>query len=348
MTLPIITNRKIHIAVVGLGRISTNHLKAIQQFHSDLQLVAVCDVDKIVTDTYARQYKVQGFDNVQDMLKSRMCDVVVLCTPSGLHAKHAILCTQYGVSVISEKPMAVTYADGCHMVKACQDANVRLFVVKQNRCNATLQLLKRAIDGGRFGQINMVHMNVFWTRPQHYYDSAEWRGTYAMDGGAFMNQASHYVDLLSYIFGKVHKIHAFTATRERCIEAEDTGVVNVQWQDGTLGSMAVTMLTYPKNYEGSLTVLGTHGTVRIGGVAVNAIDQWDFADTQDYDNTIDNATYATTRVYGFGHSHYYNNVIEVFRGVHPPLVDGQQGLQSLQILDAIYQSAQTGNAIILT
>ena len=345
MTLPLITNRKMNIAVVGLGHISQNHLKTILQFADDVQLVAVCDVDKTAVDTHATEYGVQGFYRLEDMLKTCVCDVVVLCTPSGLHAEQAILCATYGVSVITEKPMATSYTDGVRMVQVCSDANVRLFVVKQNRCNATVQLLKRAIDEGRFGQINMVHTNVFWTRPQSYYDSADWRGTHAMDGGAFMNQASHYVDLLSYLFGKVEKIHAFTATRERHMEAEDTGVVNVQWQSGILGSMAVTMLTYPKNYEGSLTVLGTDGTVRIGGVAINTIEHWDFADSRAYDTHIENTTSATTSAYGFGHPHYYANVIGVFRGTQSPLVDGEQGLQSLRILDSIHQSVKQNSII---
>ena len=348
MNLALIQNRKIKIAVVGLGRISSNHLTAIQQFKDDLDLVAVCDIHKPTTDTMADTYNTQGFYDLEVLLKSGLCDVVVLCTPSGYHPPQAILCAKYKVSVITEKPMATRYADGIKMFDACCNAPVRLFVVKQNRFNATLQLLKQAIDNNRFGQINMVHINVFWTRPQQYYDTADWRGTYAMDGGAFMNQASHYVDLLSYLFGEVAKVHAFTATRERTIEAEDTGVINIQWQSGTLGSMAVTMLTYPKNFEGSLTVLGTNGTVRIGGVAINEIQHWDFADTQEYDAKIDDATYATTSVYGFGHPHYYSNVIGVFRGTEKPLVDGQQGLQSLQILDSIYQSAHTGLPVSLT
>ena len=165
---------------------------------------------------------------------------------------------------MSEKPMATRWKDGIAMVHACDDAKVRLFIVKQNRRNATIQLLKRAIDEKRFGRIHMVQVNVFWTRPQAYYDSAKWRGTWEMDGGAFMNQASHYIDLLDWLIGPVADVQAMTGTLARDIEVEDSGVLNVRWRHGALGSVAVTMLTYPKNLEGSITIIGEKGTVRLG------------------------------------------------------------------------------------
>jgi UDP-N-acetyl-2-amino-2-deoxyglucuronate dehydrogenase len=184
---------------------------------------------------------------------------------------------------------------------------VRLLVVKQNRRNPTLQLLKRAITEKRFGKIHMVHINVFWNRSQEYYDQAAWRGTWEFDGGAFMNQASHYVDLLEWLIGPIDKVHAMMSTA-RNIEVEDTGVVNIKWRNGALGSMSVSMLTYPKNFEGSITILGEKGTVRIGGVAVNDIQHWKFSETKDYDHEIKNANYQTNSVYGFGHMLYYQNV----------------------------------------
>jgi len=232
------------------------------------------------------------------------------------------------------------------MVKACDDAGVRLFVVKQNRRNTTLQLLKRAVEEKRFGKIHMVHLNVFWARPQAYYDQAEWRGTWEFDGGAFMNQASHYVDLLEWLIGPIDKVQAMTSTT-RDIEVEDTGVLNVRWRNGALGSMSVTMLTYPKNFEGSITILGEKGTVRIGGVAVNDIQHWEFEEPKDYDEQIKEANYQTTSVYGFGHPLYYNNVIEVLRGKAEPETDGREGLKSLEVLIAAYLSARDGETISL-
>ena len=233
------------------------------------------------------------------------------------------------------------------MVRACDKANVQLFVVKQNRRNATLQLLKQAVNEKRFGRIYMVHLNVFWSRPQSYYDQAKWRGTWEFDGGALMNQASHYVDLIDWLIGPVASVQAMMGTLGRDIEVEDTGVINIRWRNGALGSMSVTMLTYPKNYEGSITILGEKGSVRVGGVAVNDIQHWEFEDEQDYDKEIKAANYETTSVYGFGHPLYYKNVIDVLRGTAECETDGREGLKSLEILIASYLSARDGKTINL-
>jgi UDP-N-acetyl-2-amino-2-deoxyglucuronate dehydrogenase len=233
------------------------------------------------------------------------------------------------------------------MVAACDEARVRLFVVKQNRRNATLQLLKKAIEEQRFGRIHMVNLNVFWTRPQEYYDSAKWRGTWEYDGGAFMNQASHYVDLLEWLIGPVESLHAYTATLARNIEVEDTGVLNLRWRNGALGSVNVTMLTYPKNLEGSVTILGEKGTVRIGGVALNEVQHWEFAEADEDEEKIGEASYQITSVYGFGHSQYYDNVINVLRGEAEPETDGREGLKTLEILIGTYLSARDGKRVAL-
>jgi UDP-N-acetyl-2-amino-2-deoxyglucuronate dehydrogenase len=233
------------------------------------------------------------------------------------------------------------------MVKACDEARKRLFVVKQNRRNATLQLLKRAVEEKRFGRIYMVHLNVFWTRPQAYYDQGKWRGTWELDGGAFMNQASHYVDLLEWLIGPIADVQAMTGTLARDIEVEDTGVMNVRWRNGALGSMAVTMLTYPRNYEGSITIIGEKGTARVGGVAVNDIQTWEFDEEKDYDAQVKEANYQTTSVYGFGHPLYYKNVIDVLRGEAEPETDGREGLKSVEVLIAAYLSARDGKTVSL-
>jgi len=272
---------------------------------------------------------------------------VILATPSGIHSEQAIAVAAAGRHVMTEKPMATRWQDGKKMVAACDQAGVHLFVVKQNRRNATLQLLKQAVDQGRFGRIFMVTINVFWSRPQSYYDSAPWRGTWEFDGGAFMNQASHYVDLLDWLIGPVESVQAYTETLARNIEVEDTGVVSIRWRTGALGSMNVTMLTYPRNFEGSITILGEHGTVRIGGVAVNRIDHWEFADARPEDATVAAASYETTSVYGFGHPAYYDNVIASLRGEARPETDGREGLHSLEILIATYLSARDGRRVAL-
>ncbi len=342
----VIQNRKIRIAVVGCGRISKNHFGAIETHNEHVELVSVCDIDSDVLKHHTEQYKVKGYRSIEEMLKQEKLDLVALCTPSGIHPEQTVLAAKYDVHVMTEKPMATRWQDGVRMVRACDDANVRLFVVKQNRRNATLQLLKRAIDEKRFGKLHMVQINVFWTRPQEYYDQAAWRGTWEFDGGAFMNQASHYVDLLDWMIGPVEKIQAMTSTT-RDIEVEDTGVMNIRWRNGALGSMSVTMLTYPKNYEGSITILGDKGTVRIGGVAVNEIQHWEFDEPCDYDKQIQDANYQTKSVYGFGHPLYYNNVIDVMTGKEKPETCGREGLASLEILIAAYLSARDGRTISL-
>jgi len=339
--------RKIRLAVVGCGRISRNHFGAIEQHKDNIELKAVCDVDTIVLKEHVDKYGVKGYTRLDELLVQDKPDIISICTPSGIHPEQAILAATAGVHVMTEKPMATRWKDGLRMVRACDNAGVTLFVVKQNRCNSTLQLLKRAIDEKRFGKINMVHLNVFWSRPQEYYDQARWRGTWELDGGAFMNQASHYVDLIDWLFGPVDSVQAMTGTLGRDIEVEDTGVLNVRWRSGALGSMAVSMLTYPKNFEGSITILGEKGTVRIGGVAVNDIQHWEFEDERDYDNDIKNANYQTTSVYGFGHPLYYKNVIDVLRGHAEPETDGREGLKSLEVLIAAYLSARDGRTVSL-
>ena len=335
-----IKGRMIRIAVVGCGRISDNHFKAISKYPKDLELVAVCDINEDLSKKIAQEYSVIAYTDLTKMLSQENLDAIVICTPSGIHPRQAIIAAEHGVNVISEKPMATRFEDGLAMVKACDHAGVRLLVVKQNRKNATLQLLKRAVSEGRFGKIKMVHLNVFWTRPQEYYDYGNgWRGTWEYDGGAFMNQASHYVDLLDWLIGPIDYLQAIMSTT-RDIEVEDTGVLNLKWRNGTLGSMAVTMLTYPKNFEGSITILGEYGTVRVGGVAVNEIQAWNFADKRDYDDEIKSANYNTTSVYGFGHPLYYRNVIDVLRGDAEPETDGRAGLKSLELLTAAYISAR--------
>jgi UDP-N-acetyl-2-amino-2-deoxyglucuronate dehydrogenase len=193
----------------------------------------------------------------------------------------------------------------------------------------------------------MVNVNVFWTRPQEYYDQAAWRGTWEFDGGAFMNQASHYVDLLDWLVGPIESVHAYTGTLERNIEVEDSGVANIKWRSGALGSINVTMLTYPRNLEGSITILGEKGTVVVGGVAVNEIKHWEFADLRPEDAGVLSANYETSSVYGIGHPMYYDNVIGVLRGEARPETDGREGLRSLETLIAMYTSARDGRRVSL-
>ena len=342
-----IVDRKIRVALIGCGRISKNHIGAIEAHKDDMELVSVCDPYKPSLDAASKEYGVPGFQSVDKMLAEVESDAVIICTPSGLHARQAIKAAKAGRHVITEKPMATRWRDAQAMIEACDASNVHLFVVMQNRSNTTLQMLKKAIDQGRFGKIYMVNVNVFWTRPQDYYDQGAWRGTWEFDGGAFMNQASHYVDLLHWLIGPVDSIHAMMGTLARKVDTEDTGVMNVRWRSGAMGSVNVTMLTYPKNLEGSITILGEKGTARVGGLAVNEIEHWEFEDKRPEDENVKNASYETTSVYGFGHPLYYDNVVEVMRGKAVPNTDGRSGLKSLELLVAGYRSARDGKEIHL-
>jgi UDP-N-acetyl-2-amino-2-deoxyglucuronate dehydrogenase len=339
--LPIL-DRKLRFALVGCGRISGNHIDALARHAERAELVAVCDNRPAALAAAVQRSGARGFDSLTELLAGSDADIVTLATPSGLHPQQAIEIARAGRHVLSEKPMATKWDEGMAMVRACRDARVKLFVVKQNRLNATMQLLKKAVDDGRFGRIFMVNVNVFWTRPQSYYDEAPWRGRWDLDGGAFMNQASHYVDMVDWLVGPVDNVHAYTATLARDIEAEDTGVMSLRLRSGGLASINVTMLAQGKNFEGSITILGERGTVRIGGVAVNEIQHWQFDEARPEDEAVKSANYAPPSVYGHGHPLYYANVIDTLRGDAHAEVDGYEGLRSLEVVIAAYRSARDG------
>jgi UDP-N-acetyl-2-amino-2-deoxyglucuronate dehydrogenase len=342
-----ITGRPIRFALVGCGRISKNHVDAIARHQAHAELVDVCDVDAQALESAVQRTGAAGHTSFEQMLETTRADVVALTTPSGLHPQQAVQVAATRRHVLTEKPMATRWADGQRMVRACDEAGVRMYVVKQNRGNAPLQLLKGAVDAGRFGRIYMVNVNVFWSRPQQYYDSAKWRGTWEFDGGAFMNQASHYVDLLDWLVGPVESVMAYTGTLARRIEVEDTGVAALRWRNGAMGSVNVTMLTYRKNLEGSITILGERGSVRVGGVALNDIQLWEFDEPSPIDEQTRSASYDTGSVYGFGHALYYENVIRSLRGECEPSTDGREGLKSLELLIAMYRSARDGRRVSL-
>jgi UDP-N-acetyl-2-amino-2-deoxyglucuronate dehydrogenase len=337
-----ITDRPVRFALVGCGRISANHIEALKRHAGRADLVAVCDNQPAALARAVQATGVPGYDSLAALLAGSDADIVSLATPSGLHPRQALQVAAAGRHVLTEKPMATKWDEGMAMVRGCRDAGVKLFVVKQNRLNATLQRVRQAIDQGRFGRIHLVVVNVFWTRPQSYYDEAPWRGRWDMDGGAFMNQASHYVDMVDWLVGPVDSVHAYTATQARAIEAEDSGVMSLRLRAGGMASVNVTMLTHGQNFEGSLTILGEKGTVRVGGVAVNRIEHWQFADTRPEDAEVTAANTAPPSVYGYGHPLYYANVIDTLRGEAHAQVDGYEGLRSLEVIIAAYRSARDG------
>lgn len=336
-----------NIALIGCGRISKNHLESIRQLPESFKLVAVCDIVEERAREAGEKYNVDWYTDYEKMLNRSDIQIVSICTPSGMHPEHGVLAARKGIHVISEKPMATKLEEADKLIQTCDANHVHLFVVKQNRLNTTLQLLKKAVDKNRFGKIYIIQSNVFWQRPQSYYDLAKWRGTWEFDGGAFMNQASHYVDALCWLIGPVESVMAETATMARHIETDDTGSAIIKFRNGAIGSMTVTMLTYPKNFEGSITIIGEKGTAKIGGVAVNHIDKWEFEDYDDDDRLVLESNYNPPNIYGLGHLLYYKNVAATLDGDAEANTDGRSGRKSLEVILAIYKSAQSGRKVPL-
>lgn len=344
--MPSGAGRNFRIAFVGCGRISRNHFDAIAKIDG-LTISGVCD-EVIERAKHAGEaLGVPAFSSLDDMLAKVECEIVCIATPSGLHPAQGVIAAKAGKHVVTEKPMAISLAGADELVNACEAAGVHLFVVKQNRLNPPIQLLKKAVDRGRFGRLFMGNCTVYWARPQAYYDQAPWRGTWEFDGGAFMNQASHYVDLIQWMMGPVESVVAKTATLARDIQTEDSGAAVIRFESGAIGVLEVTMLTYPRNLEGSFTLLGEKGTVKIGGTAVNKVEHWLFDDPNEDDRLIESINTSPPDVYGFGHEGYYRNVLSVLRGEAKADTDGREGLKSLELILGIYQSARTGKEVKL-
>jgi UDP-N-acetyl-2-amino-2-deoxyglucuronate dehydrogenase len=340
------SEKTFRVALVGCGRISKNHFEAIDKVDG-LELVAVSDTDPERAAQAGTEWNVPHFTSYEKMLKEEKADIITIATPSGLHPEQGIQAARAGKHVVMEKPMAISLTGADALVQACDKAGVQLFVVKQNRLNPPVQLLKRAVDRNRFGRIYMASCTVHWARPQEYYDQAPWRGTWEFDGGAFMNQASHYVDLIQWLMGPVESVMAKTATLARRIETEDSGIAILKFRSGALGTIEVTMLAYPRNLEGSITILGEKGSAKIGGTAVNKIDFWQFAEYDDDDKLVAAAETTPPNVYGLGHQGYYRNVLAVLRGEAKPDTDGRAGRKSLELILGIYESAKTGREVPL-
>ena len=333
--------------LVGCGRISSKHFSAIAGIDG-ARIVSCCDIIKQRAVEAAKQYGVEtAYTSYNEMLENEQLDAILICTPSGMHPEMGIKAARKGLHVITEKPMGISLAAADELVKECDANQVDLFVVKQNRLNPAIQLLKQAIDKGRFGTIFSLNATVRWSRPQSYYDQAKWRGTWEFDGGAFMNQASHYMDLIQWLGGPVDSVMSMTATLDHKIETEDIGTGIIRFRNGTLGTVEVTMNIFPRNLEGSITVMGKNGTVKIGGIAVNKVEHWEFKDYDDDDKLIQQCDTNPTSVYGFGHEGYLRNVVDVLHGNGEPQTDGREGRKSLEIILAMYESAKNGKRVPL-
>ncbi|MCC5849504.1 MAG: Gfo/Idh/MocA family oxidoreductase [Verrucomicrobia bacterium] len=323
-------------AVVGCGRVSPTHFNAIRDLGSAGQLVAVCDNDPDTLRKAVERTGADGFESLEEMLRRDDIDVVCVCTPSGCHAAHGILAAKAGKHVLVEKPMDVSLEAARELEQTCANEGVKLFVVKQNRLNSTVELAKAALDKGRFGKLYAINANVIWSRTQEYYASASWRGTRAMDGGAFLNQGIHFVDAMRYLGGEIMEIKSMLATLARQIECEDTGSALFQFENGALGNIFVTMLGIA-NLEGSLTLVGERGLVKIGGVAMNTIETWKFAEPDpEQDALAKDANYHAASVYGNGHKAFYRQVVDHLRHGGPAPTGSQQGLRTIEAILRIY------------
>lgn len=339
----------LNFALVGCGRIAKRHseLLGFGQIEG-ARLAAVCDIVKEKAQKIGEQFNVPYFTDMHQMALSENIDVFVVLTESGNHADHVVELAKHGKHIIVEKPMALTLEDADRMIEACDVAGVKLFVVKQNRFNVPVIKLREALEAGRFGKLVLGTVRVRWCRPQAYYDQDAWRGTWAMDGGVLTNQASHHIDLLEWMMGDVESVHAMSTTALVNIEAEDTAIVNVRFKNGALGIIEATTAVRPKDLEGSISVLGSTGTVEIGGFAVNEMKTWNFSEQQSGDETIlSQYSVNPPNVYGFGHQAYYEHVVDAIDNNARQLVDGLQGRKSLELINAIYESIETKKEVHL-
>jgi UDP-N-acetyl-2-amino-2-deoxyglucuronate dehydrogenase len=339
----------INFALVGCGRISVRHSQLLGEcIIAGARLVGVCDHKIEKAKVISEKYGIPAFADMHEMMQTVKPDVAVVLTESGYHARDVIALCQHGAHIMVEKPMALTLDDADAMIKACDAARVRLFVVKQNRFNLPVVKLREAVDGDRFGKLVMGTVRVRWCRPQSYYDQDPWRGTWSLDGGVLANQASHHVDLLEWMMGDVESVFAMTRTALANIETEDTAVVVLRFTNGALGVIEATTATRPKDLEGSISVMGEHGTVEIGGFAVNEMKVWKFANSSDNDaEVMTKYSVNPPNVYGFGHQAYYEHVVRAIRDGGPNLVDGLEGRKSLELINAIYESAESGEEVFL-
>ena len=339
----------LNFGVIGCGRISVRHTELLgNEQIAGARLAAVCDIDLSRAKAVGEKFKVPYYTDMEEMMQKERVDVVDVLTPSGLHAEHVIRIAKYQKHVVVEKPMALTLEDANAMITACDRAGVKLFVVKQNRFNVPVQQLRKALDAGRFGKVFMGTIRVRWCRTQAYYDQDSWRGTWEFDGGVLANQASHHVDLLEWMMGSVESVFAKGMKALANIETEDTAVVLLKFTNGSLGLIEATTAIRPKDLEGSISVLGSKGSVEIGGFAVNEIRHWNFLESTPEDVSVrEKYSVNPPSVYGFGHKAYLEHVVECIKHQKAALVDGLEGRKSLELITAIYESIETGKEVFL-
>ncbi len=331
-------NKKINIGILGVGRISSKHISAIKKNSKYMNLLAICDVKKKKLNADLNLLK---FNSLKKMLKKiRNIDLVSICTPSGLHKSHAIQCLKKGINVLIEKPMALNKRDAKEIINIGKKYKKKIFVCLQNRYNPTIQILKKALDKDELGKIYFVNVNIFWNRDQKYYNQDKWRGTKKFDGGALMNQSIHFVDLLIWLFGPIKKKQILRSRLAREIETEDTASINIYFKKNILCSFSSTMLVNSKNYEGSVTIIGQKGTIKIGGIALNEIIDWEINGKEMPSVKKKKINYKLNSVYGEGHKLIYKEIYKYLKKTKSNPVLGEDGIKSVEFIDDLYKSSR--------
>jgi predicted dehydrogenase len=339
----------LRFALFGCGRIAQKHAALLgNQKIPGAALVGVCDITEEKAKVLSGTYSVPYFTNPDEMIRTTNPDVIVILTDSGKHAEHTIQLAKYGKHLVVEKPMAVNPEDAVRMIEACRQHHCKLFVVKQNRYNKPVVLIRKDLEEGRFGKLFMASVRVRWCREQSYYDLADWRGTKEHDGGVLGNQAIHFIDMLQWMAGDLESVTAKGMTAGVNIEAEDTVAVLLKFKNGAIGTFEATTAVRPKDMEGSISILGEKGAVEIGGIALNKIIHRQFTDHREDAESI-KREYSTDQpdVYGYGHEDYYRHLVHALQTDSPFPLTGEEGLKSLRIIAAINQSIHTGREITL-
>ena len=342
----------IGFALVGCGRIAVRYGEMLSNGQvPGARLAAVCDCLPEQARMFGNKYRAPAYTDMHQMMKEMASEiaVVVILTESGHHPQHCLELAPYRKHIVVEKPMALTLADADRMIRACDMNGIKLFVVKQNRYNRPVQKLREAIVGSRFGKLVMGSVRVRWMRTQSYYDQAAWRGTWALDGGVFSNQASHHIDLLLWLMGDPVSVFAKSRRALVDIEADDTGVAVVTFANGALGVIEATTAARPADIEGSISILGENGTVEVGGFAVNEMKMWRFKGAPAGEEAEVMSCFRDNppNVYGYGHAAYLAHVVDSIRHGAAALVDGIEGRRSLELISAIYESVETGGEVSL-
>ncbi|MEQ6119237.1 Gfo/Idh/MocA family oxidoreductase [Reichenbachiella sp. MALMAid0571] len=334
----------IRTAIVGCGNIGKRHV-AVFDANPQTKIIALCDEDirkgQDIDDKYGNLFMVTNM--FYDIINMPEVDLVSVCTPHFLHKEMAIEALRRGKHVLVEKPMALNVKDSMEMIKVSKEVNRRLYVMKQNRFNVPITLTKEALDNGRLGKIYMVQCNVYWNRNSEYYSDSDWRGYKEKEGGALFTQASHFIDLLIWWFGDVIEAKAMVDTKMQQIEVEDCGNAVMDFSSGVQGSITWTTCVYNRNFEGSITIIGEKGTVKIGGAYLNKIDYWD---VQSYPlpNNINFAdlpnNYGKYQGTSSNHHKVVDEIVKDLNGIKSDIVEGEEGIKSIEAIEMIYKNAQ--------